>query len=124
MIENQVDTLKFADSTATLLFVFAIDFSDPFTIGPVASGGKAINSVVVRIEPEDVLFTSSVAELWTARKTFAEALARQTALLAVEKDFPAGVEPSLSAKQIEQIPAEIENRVPDLCVNRSDVWLV
>jgi hypothetical protein len=48
----------------------------------------------------------------------------KTALLAVEKDFPAGIEPSLSAKQIEQIPAEIENRVPDLCVNRSDVWLV
>jgi hypothetical protein len=82
-----IRSLKFAVSTATLPFVFAIDFSDPFTIGPVASRGKAINSVVVRIEPEDVLFTSSVAEPWRARKTFAESLARQNGVVGRRERF-------------------------------------
>jgi hypothetical protein len=43
----------------------------------------------------------------------AEALAKRIALSAVEKDIPAGVELSLSATQIDCIPPEIENRVPD-----------
>ena len=59
-----------------------------------------------------------------ATKTFVEALAQQTAFLAIEKDFPNGVEPSLSVEQIDHIPAEFEHRLPDLCVNGNNAWLV
>jgi hypothetical protein len=38
--------------------------------------------------------------------------------------FPTGVEPSLSAEQIDHIPDELENRLPDYCVNGNNAWLV
>jgi len=31
---------------------------------------------------------------------------------------------SLSAEQIDHIPAELENRLPDICVNGNNAWLV
>jgi hypothetical protein len=122
-MESQVDDLYFSASKGRGPFVFVIDFSDPRAIEPTASAGKGRPSIVVRIEPEDVLFTLSAMEPERATKTFAEALAKQTAFLAIEKDFSNGVEPSLSAEQIDQIPAECEHRLPDLCVNGNNAWL-
>ena len=100
--------------------VFVFDFSDPRTSEPAASKG----SIVVRIEPEDASFPCSATQPERVTRAFAEALAQQTALLAIEKDFPNGVEPSLSAKQIDHLPAEFENRRPDFCVNWNSAWLV
>jgi hypothetical protein len=34
------------------------------------------------------------------------------------------VEPSLSAEQIDHIPDEFEDRLPDYCVNGNNAWLV
>jgi hypothetical protein len=124
MMESQVDDLYFSASKGPQPFVFLIDFSDQRATEPAASAGKGRHSIVVRIELEDVLFTLSATKPERATRTFAEALAQQTALLAIEKDFPNGVEPSLSAKQIDHIPTAFENRLPDLCVNGSNVWLV
>jgi hypothetical protein len=45
-------------------------------------------------------------------------------LCTIEKDIPSGVELPLSAKQIDQIPPEIENRLPDFYMNRNKAWLV
>jgi hypothetical protein len=75
---------------------------------------------------EDALFALSAMEPERATRTFAEALAQQTAFLVIEKDFPNGVEPSLSlsAEQIDHIPAEFENRLPNVCVNGNNAWLV
>jgi hypothetical protein len=120
-MESQGDDSYFSAAKRPGTFVFVIDFSDPRAIGPAGSAGK--HSIVVRIEPEDALFTFSATEPARAKKTFVEALAQQTAFLAIEKDFPNGVEPSLSAEQIDHIPAEFENRLPDLCVNGNEAWL-
>jgi hypothetical protein len=120
-MESQGDDSYFSASKGRGPFVFV---SDPRAIGPAASAGKGSHSIVVRIEPEDALFTLSAMESARATKTFVEALAQQTAFLAIEKDFPNGVEPSLSAEQIDHIPAEFENRLPDLCVNGNNAWLV
>jgi hypothetical protein len=64
--------------------------------------------------------------MYVDRPQNAEALAQQTAFLVIEKDFPNGVEPSLSlsAEQIDHIPAEFENRLPNVCVNGNNAWLV
>ena len=105
----------------TRSFVFVIDFSDPRGIEPAASEGKG--SIVVRIEAEDVLFTLGATEPKRATTAFAKALAQQIALLAIEKYFPNGVEPSLSSRQIDHLPVEFENRLPDVCVNGNTVWL-
>jgi hypothetical protein len=42
----------------------------------------------------------------------------------LKKDIPAGAELSLSAKQIDCIPPEIENRIPDFYMNGNKAWLV
>lgn len=123
-METQEDDSYLSASKRSGPFVFVIDFSDPGAIDPVASAEKCRPSIVVRIELEDALFTLSATEPEKATRTFAEALAKQTAFLAIEKDFPNGVEPSFFAEQIDHIPAEFENRLPDLCVNRNNAWLV
>jgi hypothetical protein len=121
-MKTQVDDSYFSKGPG--VFVFVIDFNDPRAIESAASAGKCRHSIVVRIEPEDVLFTLGAMEPERATRTFAEALAQQTAFLAIEKDFPNGVEPSLFAEQIDHIPVEFENRLPDLCVNANNAWLV
>ena len=123
-MESQADDSYFSSSKGPGPFVFVIDFSDPTAIEPAASAGKGTHSIVVQIESEDAFFTLSVMEPERATRTFAEALAQQTAFLVIEKEFPNGVEPSLSAEQIDHIPAEFENRLPDFCVNGNNAWLV
>ena len=70
--------------------------------------------------------TCSLHERWTYLQQipFPELLAQQVAQLAVEKDFPEGMEPAPSAKQIHYFPSEVENRLPDFCVDGNDCWLV
>jgi hypothetical protein len=123
-MESQVDDSYFSPSKGPGTFVFVIAFSDPRVIEPAASVGKGRHSIVVRIEPEDALFTLSAMEPERATRTFAEALAKQTAFLTIAKDFPNGVEPPFSAEQSDHILAEFEHRLPELCVNGKHAWLV
>ena len=104
-------------------FIFVIDFSDPQGIAPGAFPGNGRHSIVVRIEPEDIPFTLSATEPEPVNGAFAEALAHQIALLAIEKDFPNGFHLSLSSKRIVDLPAEFQNRLPSLCVNGNNAWL-
>jgi hypothetical protein len=123
-MESQGNDSSSSASKESGTFAFIIDFSDPGAIEPGASAGEARHSMVVRVESEDVLFPLSAMEPETATRSLAESLAQQTAFLAIEKDFPNGVEPSLSAEQIDHIPDEFENRLPDYCVNGNNAWLV
>lgn len=90
---------------------------------PCTSAEKGRLSIVV-IELEEVGFKLSPAEPENAKENFAECLAQQIALMAVEKDLPRGIELSLSARRIDPIPPECENRLPDFCVDGNDVWFV
>jgi hypothetical protein len=123
-MENQGNDSSSSASKEDDTFAFVIDFSDPRAIEPAASAGEARHSMVVRVEAGDVLFALSAMEPETATRSLAESLAQQTAFLAIEKDFPNGVEPSLSAEQIDHIPDEFEDRLPDYCVNGNNAWLV
>jgi hypothetical protein len=123
-MESQGNDSSSAASKGSGTFAFIIDFSDPRAIESVASAGEARHSMVVRVEAEDVFSALSAMGPETATKSLAESLAQQTAFLAIEKDFPNGVEPSLAAEQIDHIPDEIENRLPDYCVNGNNAWLV
>ena len=111
-------------SKASQPVVYAIDFGDPGALALTNPEASRRHSIIVRIEPQDVLFILSTTEPERATTSFAEALAKQTALCAIEKDIPSGVELSLSAKQIDQIPPEIENRLPDFYMNGNKAWLV
>jgi hypothetical protein len=100
--------------------IFHIDVSDPQSASPA----KGRYSIVVRIAPEDAFFALNALVPHSVVRTLAEGLAEHIALLTVEKDFPNGIELSLSAKQIGEIPAEVGTRSPSLCVNGNDAWLV
>jgi hypothetical protein len=113
----------FSASPSSQPVVFSIDFSDPGKIVPSFPGGYR-QSIVVRIEPQDVLFILSATDPEGATRSFAEALAKRTALSAIEKDVPLGLELTLSAKQIDRVPPEIENRLPDFFMNGNNAWLV
>ena len=100
--------------------IFHIDVSDPQSASPA----KGRYSIVVRIAPEDAFFALNALVPHSVVRTLAEGLAEHIALLTVEKDFPNGIELSLSGKQIGEIPAEVGTRSPSLCVNGNDAWLV
>jgi hypothetical protein len=120
-IEGQRGDSCFSALKENLPFIFQIDVSDAESASPVA--GR--NFIVVRIAPEDVVsFALNALIPHKVVRTLAEGLAQHIASLTVEKDFPNGFELSLSAKQINEIPAEVENRIPSLCVNGNDAWLV
>jgi hypothetical protein len=123
-MENQKNYSCFSASRGSVTFAFEIDSSYPRAIESAASAGNTRHSIVVQIEPGDVLFALSLMEPETATRSIPESLAQQTAFLAIEKDFPSGVEPSLSAEQIDHIPAECENRLPDFWANGNNAWLV
>ena len=120
----ETNNLGFSASPVSQPIVFAINFSDPGAGAPAFPEGNCRHSIVVRIEPQDVLIILSATEPEGAMRSFAEALAKQTALSAIEKDIPSGVELTLSAKQIDRVPPEIENRLPDFCMNGNKAWLV
>jgi hypothetical protein len=106
--------------------LFMIDFSAPQFSESVSFGEKRNYSFIVRVEPEDASFTFilSPPEVEGVAETFAEALAKRTVLLAIEKDLPNAFELVLSAQQIDRIPDEFENRLPDFCMNGNKAWMV
>jgi hypothetical protein len=103
--------------------LFSVDYSEPGAPAPTALGGSTRRSIVVRIEPQDVLFILNATEPAEATATFAEAVAKRTAWSALEKDIPTGIEIPLSARQLDRVPPEIENRLPDFCMNGNKAWL-
>jgi hypothetical protein len=123
-METQFDCSLFSTSEASQAVAFAIEYNDPMRPALTADGENYMNSIVVRIEPQDVLFILNATEPEMATRSFAEALARRTALSAIEKDIPAGIELALSARQLDQIPPEIENRLPDFYMDGNRAWLV
>jgi hypothetical protein len=123
-MESQEGNSCFSVLKGAKPFIFVIDCDDSHGMDPGASPGNGRRSIVVRIGPEDIPFSLSATEPERATVTFAEALAHQIALLAIEKDFPNGVILSVSAKRIDNIPTEFENRPPSLCMNGNYAWLV
>jgi hypothetical protein len=123
-METQFDCSLFSRSEIPQAVAFAIEYNDPARTTQTADGENYMNSIVVRIEPQDVLFILNATEPEMATKSFAEALARRRALSAIEKDIPAGTELALSARQLDQIPPEIENRLPDFYMEGNRAWLV
>jgi hypothetical protein len=120
----ETNNLNLLASAAPQPIFFSIDFGDPETATPSAPAGNRQRAMVVRIEPQNVLFILGAPEPENAARTFAEALAKRTALSAVEKDIASGVELSLSATQIDRVPPQIENRLPDFWMNGNKAWLL
>jgi hypothetical protein len=119
MFENSV-----VDSRKIRALVYIIELVNSGASKPVVFAETGGQSIVVRIQLEDVDFRFGATQTESATGEFAELLAQQVAQLALEKDLTQGMEPSLSAQQIDYIPLELENRLPDFCVNENEAWLV
>jgi hypothetical protein len=124
IIDSQLDDSHFSVPKERPGVFFMIDFGAPQFSGSVSCGEKRKYSFIVRVEREDLPFILGPVEAEGSAETFAEALAKRTALLAIEKDLPDAFELSLSAQQIDCIPAEFENRLPDFCINGNNAWLI
>jgi len=124
MIETGDTTIVLGVTKSFRPWTFRIDFTDGETGATGISATRGRQSIVVRFELDGGLFSTSRADPERSASLFAESLARQIAFLAVEKDFPNGVELSSSICQIDHLPSEISNRFPDLCVNGHDAWVV
>jgi hypothetical protein len=123
-IENLFDDAGRSQHTIrSRRFIFLVHLVIRGATRPVVFAEKGRLSIVV-IELEEVGFKLRPAEPEIAKDNIAESLARQIALMAVEKDLPRGIELSFSAKRIDQIPPECENRLPDFWVDGNDVWFV
>jgi hypothetical protein len=120
-METKLDPLLFSALKASQAVDFAIEYNDPGRLAQTAAEGSHRHSIVVRIEPQDVLCILNTTEPERATRSFAEALARGTALSAIEKDVPPGFELALPARQIDP---EIENRLPDFYMNGNRAWMV
>jgi hypothetical protein len=122
-METNVASPRFANSPVRQSILFAIDLNFPHPVEEDAREGGHRYSIFVRIESEEVLFVSNAIEV-ERTGTYAQALAEHIAFSAIEKDVPSGVEFSLSAKQIDCIPPELEGRVPNFCMDGNDAWLI
>jgi hypothetical protein len=123
-METHTDNSHFGAPTGAESISFVIDLSDPGSLQSATLGEQRRYSLVVRIEPEELLFILNATEPETTSRTFAEALAKRTALLAIEKDFPNSVDLSLSAKRVDHLPGELEDRLPDFLMNGNKAWFV
>ena len=121
-METPSDHSHFSASGVAQPIAFSIDLGEPRALALIALGGTS-RSILVRIEHQEVLCILSATEPERVTRTFTEALAKRTALSAIEKDIPTGVELSISATQIDHLPPDIENRIPDFYMNGNMAWL-
>ena len=122
-METPSDHSHFSASGVAQPIAFSIDLGEPRALASIALGGTSRRSILVRIEPQEVLCILSATEPERVTRTFTEALAKRTALSAIEKDVPTGVELSISATKIYHLPPDIENRIPDFYMNGNMAWL-
>jgi hypothetical protein len=61
-METQFDWSLFSTSEASQAVAFAIEYNDPARPAQTADGENYLNSIVVRIEPQDVLFILKATE--------------------------------------------------------------
>ena len=85
---TRIDHSHFSPSGTSQPFTFAIDLGEPGALASTALGGTSRRSIVVRIEPQDLVFILSGTEPERVTRFCAEALAKRAALSAVEKRHP------------------------------------
>jgi hypothetical protein len=93
--------------TATT-FLFEVIFKD--IPGETQSSPPGDRSVVVEVEPDSILTTTTYLPLEEAARECAKELAPQFAMQVVQKDLPYGFEPPYSVMEIEQLPPDLHHR--------------
>ena len=82
------------------------------------------HSVLVEVEPEDVVAITIPGSSGEAARHFAEETARRAALETIQKDLPEGVEPVCLVVPVNRLPGELRRRAPTLHTCGVRAWLV
>ena len=105
-------------------FLFEVVFRDIPVLGETQNYPVSDRSVIVEVEPDSILTTTTYLPLGAAARECAKELAPQFAMQVVQKDLPHGFEPPYSVMEIDQLPRDLLLRPPKFQGNRFRAWLL
>jgi hypothetical protein len=109
--------------TATT-FLFQVVFRHIPVLGQTPSSLASDRSVIVEVEPDSILTTTTYLPIEAAARECAKELAPEFAMQVVQKDLPDGFEPPYSVTEIDQLPRELHHRPAKFHGNRFRAWLL
>jgi hypothetical protein len=106
-------------------FLFEVVFRGIPALGETQSSPASDRSVIVEVEPDSILTTTTCLPLGAAdARECAKELAPQFAMEVVQKDLPHGFEPPYSVMEIDQLPRDLNHRPAKFHGNRFRAWLL
>jgi hypothetical protein len=108
---------------ASTTFLFEVVFGNFPVLGETQNGSVSDRSVIVEVEPESTLTTTTHLFLGEAARECAKELAPQFAMQVVQKDLPHGFEPAYSVLEIDQLPGDLDHHPAKFHGNRFRAWL-
>ena len=104
-------------------FLFEVVFRDIPVLGETQSYPVSDRSVIVEVEPDSILTTTTYLPLEEAARECARELASQFAMQVVQKDLPHDFEPPYSVMEIDQLPRDLQLRTPKFQGDRFRAWM-
>jgi hypothetical protein len=114
--ENTMDT--------STTFLFAVVFRDIPVLWETQNYPVSDRSVIVEVEPDSILTTTTYLPLEEAARECAKELAPQFAMQVVQKDLPHGFEPPYSVMEIDQLPRDLHHLPAKFHGDRFRAWLL
>ena len=107
---------------ASTTFLFEVVFGNLPVLGETPNYSVSDRSVIVEVEPDSILTTTTYLPLEEAARECAKELAPQFAMQVVQKDLPHGFEPPYSVMEIDQLPSDLVLRTPKFQGDRFRAW--
>jgi hypothetical protein len=104
-------------------FLFEVVFRHIPVLGQTQSSPASDRSVIVEVEPDSLLTTTTYLPLGAAARECAKELAPEFAIQVVEKDLPHGFEPPYSVMEIDQLARDLHHRPAKFHGNGFRAWL-
>ena len=104
-------------------FLFEVVFRHIPVLGQTQSSLAGDRSVIVEVEPDSLLTTTTYLPLGAAAREWAKQLAPEFAIQVVQKDLPHGFEPPYSVMEIDRLPSDLHHRPAKFHGNRFRAWL-
>jgi hypothetical protein len=109
---------------ASITFLFEVLFRDIPVHGEIQSFPLSDRAVIVEVEPDSILTTTTCLPLGAAARECAKELAPQFAMQVVQKDLPHGFEPRYSVMEIDELPPDLHHCPAKFHGNRFRAWLL
>jgi hypothetical protein len=104
-------------------YLFEVVFRDIPVPGETQVSSSSDRSIIIEVEPENVVLSAIPLSLGETARQSAKELAPQLAMQVVQKDLPHGFEPAFSVTEIDQLPVALHLCPPKFQGNRFRAWL-